>query len=68
MKGAFEQSKNDYKRIILVTDVYGFDEDEYKTYFNEIVNKFNIGITILAISDQSDINMCEIVSKLFKGM
>lgn len=65
LKGAFdslEKSKNDYKRIILVTDVCGFDENEYKTYFNEIVNKFNIGITIIAISDQSDINMCEIVS------
>ena len=52
LQGAYEQlakSQSKNKRIIMVTDVCGFDEQKFVEYFKTVVAK-NIGITIIAIN------------------
>ena len=64
LQGAYEQlakSQSKNKRIIMVTDVCGFDEQKFVEYFKTVVAK-NIGITIIAISEQSDSKMANLVS------
>ena len=65
LKGAYEQlktSKSKNKRIILITDVCGMSEEKFVNFFSEIVNKHNIFVTIIAISEQSDTKIANLVS------